>query len=238
MNDDIKAFLLEHTYLTVYEIAIQLDKSPSTIRTWRKKLGLSQGNPFKSQPQGRQKKATPSVTDPEIWDNAEWFEEQYYKKKLGIITISKIINKSPRLVVLRFKKYGIESRQHNEAVRSCHPCSKASWLYYHYGTKEEYVQWAKENDLEPDKDGGKALSLKRCAEAAGVVPATIYNWLVRIKRDGCAINMRDPYEAVAGERNPFYGKKHTEETKEKLRKTSSAYIKSRAKKSVESTKEA
>jgi hypothetical protein len=225
--DDVKKYLQDNHFLTVYELAIEFGKSPSTVRNWRRRCGLSGKYPFKTRPTNRKKNVT-VVKDKSTWDNAEWFEQQYTVNGHGIAMIAKMIDRSPRLVVLRLKKYGIETRSHSQAVRSNNPCADGKWLLYHYGTRNEY-----EKETEnPDSEGGKEWSLKRCAEAAGVVPATIYNWLVRANKEGFQINIRDLNEAVAGHRNPFYGKKHSEETKERLRQSSRAYIKSRTKKSA------
>lgn len=214
--DDVKKFLDDNDYLTIYEIAIKLGKSPSTIRNWRRKTGLSKEYPFKDRPKVRAQNL-PKVNDQDVWDNGEWFEEYYTNKKYGIATIAKIISRSPRLVALRLGKYGIETRSHSQAVRSTNPCAEAEWLVFHYSTRDEYVAWAKSTGVKPDPEGGKCWSLKKCSEFAGVVPATIYNWLVRVNNEGLEINIRDLNESVAGVRNPFYGKKHSKETKEKLR---------------------
>ena len=159
----------------------------------------------------------PKVDDQDVWDNAEWFEEYYTVKRYGIASIAKIISRSPRLVVLRLERYGVEKRSHSQAVKSSNPCSNADWLIYHYGTRDEYVAWAAKTKTDADDDGGQCWSLRKCAAFAGVVPATVYNWLVRVNNEGFELNIRDLNEAVAGTRNPFYGKKHSKETKDRLR---------------------
>jgi transposase len=214
--DDVKHFLVENDHLTVYEIAIKVGRSPSTIRNWRRRTGLSQEYPFKERPTVK-KLDLPTVSDPDIWDNEDWFKKQYNTTKLGISAIARIIGKSPRLVALRLEKYGIETRSHSEAVKSTNPCSDEDWLMFHYATRGEYERWTSGSGVTPDDEGGKGWSLKRCAETAGVVPATIYNWLVRLNNEGSKVNIRDLNESVAGERNPFFGKKHTKETKARLR---------------------
>jgi transposase len=213
--DDVKQFLVDNDHLTVYEIAIKVGRSPSTIRNWRRKTGLSQEYPFKDRPTIK-KMDLPSVEDPEVWDCEEWFREQYETNRLGISAIARIIGKSPRLVALRLEKFCIITRSHSEAVKSTNPCSEEDWLMFHYATREEYEQWALQKGVNLE-DGGKGWSLKKCAEIAGVVPATIYNWLVRLNNDGSKVNIRDLNESVAGERNPFFGRKHTKETRARLR---------------------
>jgi len=230
--DEVRQYFEENDYLTTCEMAIKIGRSPSTIRNWRRKAGLSKAFPFKTRPQVTKREYT-KEPNKEIWDTEEWFREQYETNQHGVAMIAKIIDRSPRLVSLRLEKYGIETRSHGEAVRSTNPCSSAEWLLYWYGTREEYCKGTES----PDKEGGKGWSLKRCAKEAGVVPATIYNWLVRANKDGCSINIRDLNESLAGKRNPFYGKKHTKETKERLRQTSRAYFKSRAAKSTKKAEE-
>jgi lambda repressor-like predicted transcriptional regulator len=225
--DDVKAFFEENDHYTVYELSIKIGKSPSTIRNWRRKAGLSKKYPFKDRPVTKSMNL-PKVDDKEVWDNEEWFKEQYEKNKLGIKAISNMISKSPRLVALRLVKYGIETRSHSEAVKSTNPCSSVEWLMYHYADRHEYLEWAKKGNIELEKGGGKGWSLKKCSEMAGVVPATIYNWLVRANNEGHVINIRDLNESMAGEKNPFFGRKHTKETIEILReKAKSGNSKSR-----------
>jgi len=215
--DDVKQFLLENSHLTVYEIAIKVHRSASTIRSWRRKTGLSEDYPFKEQPRTR-KTTHSTIADQDVWDNEEWFDKQYNTNKLGITIIAQIIGRSPRLVSLRLQRYGIETRTHAQAVRSINPCSSEEWMMYHYATRTEYIAWATRTGAAIDPGGGNSWSLKRCSEVAGVVPATIYNWLVRLSNEGGQVNIRDLNEAVAGKRNPFFGRKHTEETKKYLRK--------------------
>jgi transposase len=217
--DDIKQYFSDNDHLTPNEIAINLGLSPSTIRKWRKLAGLTGEYPFKDRPVAKSH-VLPTEDDQHVWDCEEWFKEYYEDKQYGITSIAKIISRSPRLVRLRLDKYGIKVRSHSEAVRSSNPCSNVDWLMFHYATKKEYLAWAKKKGVEPDPDGGKEWSLKRCAEMAGVVPATIYNWLVRVNNEGSTINIRDLNESMAGRRNPFYGKKHSPEALEKMKEAS------------------
>jgi hypothetical protein len=227
--EETKKYLIEYDFLSVYDLAIQLNRSPATIRIWRRKLGLSRGYPFKVRPETRKKSVVSVVVDQEIWDNAEWFKEQYVDKKMGIAAIAKVIGRVSRIVVLRLSKYGIATRKHDKAVKSINPCSDIQWLMYNYATRDEYLSWAVKNGVKPDEIGGKSLSMKKCADLANVVPATVNNWLVRANREGFKINIRDSSESQVGSKNPFYGRRHTKETIERLRKITSANLKSRTK---------
>lgn len=209
---DLKKFFEENPYLSTYELAIMAGRSPSTIRNWKRKCGISlKESPF---PKGREysRRAIQSTTDQDIWDSRDWFVQKYEKEGLGIPTIARTIGRSVSLVAARLKRYSIPTRPHNEAVKSSNPFCSEEWLYAHYSGRDQYVEWCNRNVKQIDPEGGRGLSLAKCATIAGVVPYTIYNWLVHFK-----IPMRDINEAMAGEGNPFYGRKHSEETKRKIR---------------------
>jgi predicted DNA-binding protein YlxM (UPF0122 family) len=55
------------------------------------------------------------------------------------------------------------------------------------------------------------LSMKKIAEKFNVCPATILDWLKKFN-----VKIRSKSEALNGEKNPMYGRCHTEETKRKL----------------------
>lgn len=212
--DALSAFLDEYDHYTTYELAQLVDRSPSTIRKWRKKCNKeSTKMPFANakRPKPKKKQVT-LVTDPDIWDNQEWFEEQYYEKGHGIPTIAKIIGRSVSLVVKRFDRYSIQTRSYRESMASKNPCCNKKWLMENYADRDQYLEWCQEHGVEPISDGGRGRTLAECAEEAGVVPYTIYNWLVKFR-----VSIRDINEAMVGERNPFFGRRHTEETKRKIR---------------------
>lgn len=216
---ELKKFFEENNHLSVCEIALNLNKSPSTIRNWRRHSGYQlKKYPFKNRPVAMPI-AVEVITDRSIWDNEEWFREQYEQKHHGLQLISKIIGRNQRVVTIRLKRYGIKTRDQATASRSHNPCASAEWLIYHYGTKEEYLEHTTKSSTQPDPDGGRGWSIRKCAIAAGVVPATLYFWLTRANRDGVKINIRDPNEAQVGIRNPFYGKKHTPENLEKMKES-------------------
>jgi transposase len=149
-------------------------------------------SPFASAKHINKPKDVETINDPAIWDNPEWFRRKYHEEGIGTPTIARIINRSIVLVVGRLRRYGISLRHHSEAVksRSIH-CSR-EWLHEQYYVKKQ--------------------SLKECAGMAGVSPYTIYNWLVKF-----GMEPRTMHQAMAGEMNPFHGRKHTEETKNKIR---------------------
>lgn len=210
----LKKFFDTNPHLSTYELAIVAGRSPSTIRNWKRKCGIVlKESPF---PKGREykKRDVTIVGDKTTWDNKEWFYQRYTIENLGIPTIARMITKSVSLVAGRLKKYDIPTRPHKEAVKSANQACDEAWLYFNYATRDQYVEWCTKNAKPVDPEGGKALSLARCSKIAGVVPYTIYNWLVRFK-----IPMRDINEAMSGENNPFYGKKHSDVTKQKIRES-------------------
>lgn len=210
----LKKFFESNPHLSTYELAIVAGRSPSTIRNWKRKCGITlKESPF---PKGREykKKEVPQVSDKLVWDTKEWFYQKYVTEGLGIPTIARMISKSVSLVAGRLKKYDVPTRPHKDAVKSNNTSCDEGWLYYNYATRDQYVDWCTKNAKPVEPEGGKALSLAKCATIAGVVPYTIYNWLVRYR-----IPMRDINEAMAGENNPFFGKKHSDATKQKIRES-------------------
>lgn len=210
--NSLKKFFDENPSLTTYELAMIVGRSPSTIRNWKRKCGIPlKESPFNTK-RTYQKSGYTQVTNANVWDTAEWFRQKYETEGLGIPTIAKIIGKSVSLVANRLAKYDIQTRSHADAVRSDNKFCDEAWLYKHYATRDQYVEWCDRNAKALEADGGKSLSLTKCAELAKVVPYTIYNWLVRFK-----VPMRDISEAMTGKHNPFYGRKHTEATKTKIK---------------------
>lgn len=211
--ESIKRFFEENKYLSTCELAILANRSPTTIRNWKRRCGIPLGkSPFSGVKHSHKGKPIVPVRDERIWDNEAWFRQKYEQEGLGILAIAKTIGRSKSLVIARLRKYDIVIRSHADAVRSNNPACNEEWLYKHYCTREQYIDWCKRNGKEPDQNGGKALSIIKCAAEANVVPYTIYNWLVRFK-----IPMRDTRESLAGIHNPFYGRRHTNATKAHLR---------------------
>jgi predicted transcriptional regulator len=210
--ESIRAFFEAHPYHTTYELAELVNRSSSTIRAWRYKCGLSNGTPISG---NRIRRKLPSVTDPQIWDCKQWLYDMYHNHMYGIHSIAKIVNRSPSVISRRLRRYGISTRSHSESVESRHDCCSEQWLMEHYADRPSYEAWCTENNIEPEPDGGREWSLLKCSEKAQVVPYTIYKWLLKFN-----IGTRDHYEALAGHRNPFYGKTHSDETKAIIREKS------------------
>lgn len=211
-KDSLRKFFEDHPHMSTYELAMISGRSPSTIRNWKRRCGLSLKNSPFPRNQSYKKREVLFETDQNVWDCEEWFRQKYEIEKLGIPTIARVISRSVSLVANRLKKYDVKTRPHSTAVQSSNRYSNEEWLYYKYATRDQYIDWCMKNSKAPDEEGGCALSLAKCAKLAGVVPYTIYNWLVRFR-----VPIRDINEAMTGDNNPFYGKKHSEETKEKIR---------------------
>jgi DNA-binding transcriptional regulator YiaG len=188
LNDDtreeIKEILEDNKYLTSSELAYMLEVAPCSIREWREKLGVEclvkVNTSFMRK--WNTGKEYPLIEDPKIWDNKEWFSEQYEEKELGRRVIAKMINKTPLFVLTRLRKYEIQTRDVKEASKSKNPCCTREWLEEHY-----------------ERQG---LSQRKCAKLAGVNPQTIVNWLVKF-----GMSVRNHSQSLSGERNPSYGRK-------------------------------
>lgn len=191
--EDKKKWLEEHSHYDDYELAIMCQRCPTTIRTWKKQVGITLGVfPKKNKKVSRRKKALIKVSqDPDVWDNEEWLREYYIDKGYSIKSISIITGVSCATISYRLKKYDIPTRKHKP-----HKYSTPKWLVYNYGTREEYLKWAYSNDIEPDDIGGKGYSILKCSQIAKVSTATIMNWLVKVNNNGCEINIRDMSEAL------------------------------------------
>jgi len=206
----LKLWFEQNQDLTTLELATKAGVSPSTIRNWKRSCGLELGKSPFDVSYKMSKKNVEKVDDPIIWDNKSWFEDQYRIKGRGIYLIARVIGRSTSLVKGRLDRYGIPLRSHSEAVKSKSPYCNKEWLELNY--------------IELNK------SLAKCAEEAGVSPYTICNWLAKFD-----IPIRDIHEAMAGRRNPFHGKKHSEETKRKIRE---AYRENRQNKGEADTEKA
>ncbi len=169
-------------YLTTIENAQLHGKSIKTITRWRSaeelpNTGNGWGNHYPSRPFNRKTKKPKTqiehFPDPKVWNTKEWFTEMYINKRFGIWLISKMIKRSYLATRLKLQKYKIPIRNHHEATKSQHPCCDFQWL------EDNYVL--------------QKMSLKRCADIAGVSPYTIYTWLVYYK-----IEIRDKHDCKMG----------------------------------------
>jgi hypothetical protein len=178
----------EHKYLKSSELAQLEGKCIKSINRSFNKNGIPQTNrgwgngqtkrPFTG---GTPKSDLPRIDDPKIWDNKEWFVEMCYNKGYGLRKIARITNRHRQTIKLYFRRYGIKPH-HRPTSISFNPCCTYKWLEDHYVLQ--------------------GLTLRRCANLANVNPYSIYNWLVRF-----GIHIRDIHEAMAGDRNPNYGKR-------------------------------
>lgn len=185
--------------LTTAELATLAGVSTVTIRRWKKRLGLSSPKPSQFM-----KNYTPQKLDleekiEEDWNNEEWLREKYLDEKLGVAAIAKMLGKRPCNIYLALKRHGIPTRSLKEAVKSDNPCCTKEWLMYHYADRPEYEKWCQETRQEAEPDGGMGLSLRNCAEIAGVSRYTIYNWLVKFR-----MYIRSQKEAAALRAHPNY----------------------------------
>ncbi len=175
---------IEEELLKSSEAAI-LTKTPlrATICK-RRKLGITgeqtwgtnqSKRPFPSQPRVKYE-----CVEREVWNNKEWFVENY--KKYGLRILSRIINRDMKTVVYHVRKYGLSYEQDSGRKYVVNPCNNKAWL------EEHYVIMGK--------------GLEKCAELANVNPYTIIYWLTNH-----GIPTRDRYESQYGERSSHYGKK-------------------------------
>ena len=191
----IRKWFEENKGLSTIDLAMLAHRSAGTIRAWKRRAGVKLAeSPFIGTSPIKKPKHVTVIDDPRIWDNAEWFRKKYVDERVGTPTLARMINRSIAIIVKRLKRFGIKRRSLNEAARSTSKLCCESWL------KEHYVD--------------KGWPLAKCADAAGVVPYSIYNWLIKF-----GIEPRSMHQAMAGERNPFYGKKHSAQTREKIRQS-------------------
>lgn len=193
----LSQFFKDYEGLTTGELAILCKRSSETIREWkhRLKLGL-RTNPFKRNYASAKRTEVERVTDPLVWDNRDWFYNQYVVIGRGKALIGRVIKKTPAYVQDRLKYYKIERRKFEDAVRSTNPCCCEAWLYFNYATHKEYAEWCLENRLTPNPLGGRGLGLVECAKMAGVVPYTIVNWLTKFR-----LHIRDAWESQLNRKN-------------------------------------
>tara|TARA_R100001244_G_scaffold25113_2_gene25370 strand:+ start:37791 stop:38489 length:699 start_codon:yes stop_codon:yes gene_type:complete len=176
-------FFQEFRGLTTPELAIVANASTGLIRTWKKRCGIA----MKADPFIKKKKPYTKVPR-EVWDNADWLREHYIDKGIGIRTLAKIMGyRGFASVCDHLKRHGIETRK-----LVLDPCRSKDWLYYHYSTREEYLEWCESTNQKPDEHGGMGLTLEGCAEQAGVVPYTILNWLSKFR-----MRIRDKHESTS-----------------------------------------
>ena len=176
----LKAFFAANPYLQTSELAILANRSMESIRKWRRRCGIPQPP---RQPSFRVKKWESPVKflpDQTVWDNREWFHDQYYNKERGVRQLRRMTGKNVPFILRRFKKFGITMRPGSRNF-SKNPCCTKEWL------EENFMI--------------NGLDVKRCARKAGVNNYTIVRWLSRF-----GFLPREMAESQAGERNPNFGK--------------------------------
>ena len=100
-----------------------------------------------------------NITAPEDWDTREWLEEQYVRNKIGAPTLAKIIGCSKYKVQIALARVGIIQRKLGAALATDNPCCTKAWVVEHYIDKK--------------------MTLRECAELAGVGHSTFRQWMTK-----------------------------------------------------------
>lgn len=192
-NNSLKEFFHKYRGLTNIELATMADCASCTIIEWKRRCGVIEN--------GYVKPPKPLPKPAENWDNKEWFEEHYVRRKMGFRALAALIGKPNNWLAVkrRLKRFRITRRTREESVGSDNPCCEEGWLYYYYSRPKEYKKWCDERGIEPDEDGGQGLTLHQCADLAGASHQTIANWLALFQ-----IKARGLGESIIQEYNPCY----------------------------------
>ena len=178
--NELTQFFLDNKKLTAAELALLLDISVSKIHVLKKQCGVSKPDPFahcKDKLKYPKRIEVEPVTDPEIWDNKEWFEQEL--KKYGSKVIARRINRTALYVEKKIKEYKIDKKTLKKFRQS--DCKDPEWLAFHYYDRKNYLKWCKKNKVKPIKKGGLGLNQTDCSKLAGVTQRTILKWLVKFK---------------------------------------------------------
>ena len=149
-------FFHKYKFFSTYDLAIVLDATARTIRDLKGVSGLRREGVG---PLPSNIRLKTQVELPENWDVREWWEANY--PRYGIYMLSKITGLNKLTVRKRLRRYGIKTISKKEAEFSKHPCCNVEWL------KEHYYK----NDM----------SLRACARLAGVSTDTIRGWMIAFK---------------------------------------------------------
>ena len=123
------------------------------------------------------------------WDNEEWFRDQYDIQGQGTPSIAKLLGRSVGFVCGRLERYGITIKSHKTAMAKFTKRPTQDWLEHHYVV----LSW----------------SIQQCADEFGTSFEAI---LEALRQYG--ITERSSAEQHQGALNEFFGKQHTQETRQ------------------------
>lgn len=168
--DALHKFFDDHSDYTFLELSFKFGIPISTLRYWRReKLGVAGIPNALTKLKTIRKPKHYDTVSPEIWDNGPWFKKMYEEDNHGAYVISKMINRSVRVVYKRLKRFQIPLRDHGEATRTRNPYHNREWLM------DRYIY--------------NGLPLSVLAKEASVNLNTILYWLAQFNiriRDGGA----------------------------------------------------
>lgn len=136
-------------------------------------------------------------------NSKEWLVKEYIEEELSTTKIAEKVGCNPVTVWNHLKKFGIPIRSHSEAIRG----EKNYW----YGKIFFKHKQLADKDWLYEKYWTDGLSTREIAEIVNCDPATIFSALRRHN-----IKTRTLSEANQGERSFFWGKHHTQESKDKM----------------------
>ncbi len=124
----------------------------------------------------------------EIWYNYDWLYEHYITQNLGLSTLSKMIGRSVGKINDALIFFGIPKRSLKASMARFAKRPTKEWIYAHY------VQ--------------AGWSIDKCSAEFGCSWSVMYKAIMAY-----GFPDRSATEQFSGSLNPFYGRKHTEETK-------------------------
>lgn len=171
----LRVFFEQNRFLTTSELAILAERSMETVRLWRRRCGL----PNKAKPNFGPC-VLPIRQEVEFvgrdgLDDPVWLRQKYEAEHCGLGIIARMCGCGRKQVLARLRLFNIPTRPFADVVGSRHPCCTRDWLDQHYVVE--------------------GLTLRECAELAGVNPYTIIRWLAKF-----GIPTRTVGEAVYGRR--------------------------------------
>jgi transposase len=152
--ESLKRWFNNFSFLTNKDLASMAGKSISTICRWKRRV---EGKRVYYRKDFKNERL--SEIDEAVWNCKSWFDKAYNEDELTVRQIAKKIGRSLTGTQNKLKKFGIERRSHEEAVKSNNKYCSEKWLNKHYHIEK--------------------LTILECADIAGVVPRTIMGWLVK-----------------------------------------------------------